>query len=88
MDRAGTRWARRGWVLCFATAVRSRHSGWLAAWNTMTIHAARPNITKIGITMRARSDPVMAGASFGVLFLVPGSGFLRPPGSGEWLMNP
>jgi hypothetical protein len=48
----------------WGTAVeRSRHCGWLAAWKTITIHAARLNITTIGITMGARLDPVIVTTS-------------------------
>jgi hypothetical protein len=48
----------------WGTAVeRSRHCGWLAAWKTITIHAARPSDTTIGITMGARLDPVILTTS-------------------------
>ena len=43
--------------------VWSRHCGWLAAWKIITIHAAKPNITTIGITMGARLDPVIFDTS-------------------------
>jgi hypothetical protein len=50
-------------VLWETVFVRSRHCGWLAAWKTITIHAARPNITTIGITMGAILDPVILDTS-------------------------
>jgi len=42
-----------------AAAMSLCQRGWLSAWKTITIHAARLNITTIGMTMAARFDPVM-----------------------------
>ena len=60
---AGTRWIWRGCVFWGTAVERSRHGGWLATWKTITIHAARLNITTIGITMGARLDPVFVTTS-------------------------
>ena len=59
----GTRWIWRGCMFWGTAGERSRRCGWLAAWKTITIHAARLNITTIGITMGARLDPVIVTTS-------------------------
>jgi hypothetical protein len=60
---AGTRWIWRGCMFWGTAGERSRRCGWLAAWKTTTIHAARLKITTIGITMGARLDPVIVTTS-------------------------